>query len=185
MSLLKLANVDGHYPVRLRERLHGNAPTRVTILGNVYSLTLPKIALFCSARCPGDVILAAHDQASHWRDDGRCIIGGFHSPVEKDCLQILLRGRQPIIICPARGVERMRLPPALKGPLADGRLLFLSPFASSDRRVTKELAVQRNRFVAALADEVVFAHITPGGHLDELRRLVATWGVPHRCLPAT
>ncbi len=76
----------------------------------------------------------------------------------------------------------MRLPAELDKPLADGRLLLLSPFASADRRVTKELAVQRNRFVAALADEVVFAHVTPGGHLDELRRLVAAWAVPHRCL---
>jgi hypothetical protein len=189
---------------RVRQRLHENAevvgtdeaffedererqtlleaPARMTAMGNPDLSDLPTTALFCSSNCPGHVILAAHDQAAHWRDEGRCIIGGFHSAVEKDCLSILLRGRQPIIVCPARGLERMRLPTALSKPFADGRLLLLSPFTSADRRVTKELAVQRNRFVAALADEVVFAHITPGGHLDELRRLVAAWAVPHRCL---
>jgi hypothetical protein len=76
----------------------------------------------------------------------------------------------------------MRVPAELKGSMTDGRLLLLSPFASSDRRVTKELAVQRNRFVAALADEIVYAHVESGGHLDDLRRLIAAWDLPRRCL---
>jgi len=33
-----------------------------------------------------------------------------------------------------------------------------------------------------LADDVVFAHVAPGGHLDELRQLVADWQAPHRVL---
>lgn len=184
MNLLTIARADARYPERLRHRLDGDTPACVTCIGNTDLLASPKIALFCSARCPGNVILAAHDQAAHWREEGRCIISGFHSPVEKDCLQILLRGRQPIIMCPGRAIDRMRVPPTLSGPLQDRRLLLLSPFASSDRRVTKELAMQRNCFVAALADEIVFAHITPGGHLDELRRLIARWHVPHRVLAA-
>jgi predicted Rossmann fold nucleotide-binding protein DprA/Smf involved in DNA uptake len=182
MSLLTIAIADARYPERLKRRLRADAPDRVTSLGNPDLLASPKTALFCSARCPGSVILTAHDRATRWRDEGCCIISGFHSPVEKDCLQILLRGRQPIIMCPGRAIDRMHLPPTLRGPIEEGRLLFLSPFSSSDRRVTKELATQRNRFAAALADEIVFVHITPGGHLDELRRLVATWDVPHRVL---
>jgi len=33
------------------------------------------------------------------------VISGFHTPAEKECLRILLRGAQPIIICPARSIE--------------------------------------------------------------------------------
>jgi hypothetical protein len=84
-----------------------------------------------------------------------------------------------MIVCPARGLEGMRLPAELKKPITDGRLLVLSPFLASERRVTKDLAMKRNRFVAALADDVVFVHIAPGGHLDELRQLIAGWGVRH------
>jgi hypothetical protein len=76
----------------------------------------------------------------------------------------------------------MRLPADWKKPLADSRLLVISPFAATERRVTKLLAAERNRFVAALADEIVFAHISAGGHLDELRQLAASWGMSHRCL---
>src|SRR5437899_669435 len=92
---------DAHWPQSLTARLGESAPPALHAIGPVALLATAthKTALFCSARCPGDIILAAHDQAARWRDEGRCVIGGFHAPLEKDCLPILLRGRQPIILC--------------------------------------------------------------------------------------
>jgi len=162
-----------HDPVRLRERMGRDMPPQLTALGNLDLLALPKIALFCSARCPGNAILRAYDQAAKWRDSGRCIISGFHSPVEQECLRILLRGKQPIIICPARNIESMRLPSDWKQPMSDGRLLVLAWFSKRQRRVTAELAARRNEFVAALADEVWFASIAPGGQMERLAKKVA------------
>jgi predicted Rossmann fold nucleotide-binding protein DprA/Smf involved in DNA uptake len=169
MTPLLLRDRDPKYPVRLRERLGTRAPDELTTLGNLDLLTLPKTALFCSARCPGDAILRAYDQAAKWRDEGRCVISGFHSPVEKECLRILLRGPQPIIICPARALPK-RLPSDWKKPLTDGRLLILSCFKPTVRRATTALAARRNELVAALADEVWFAHITPGGQIERLAK---------------
>lgn len=164
-----LAPDDARYPARLQQRLGTDAPSQLTALGNLDLLTLPKTALFCSARCPGDAILRACDTARQWRDENRCIISGFHSVVEKECLRILLRGSQPIIICPARSLPK-RVPAGWKKPLADGCLLILSCFRPTDRRVTAELAARRNEFVAALADEVWFAHITLGGRMEQLAK---------------
>jgi hypothetical protein len=96
---------------------------------------------------------------------GRCVISGFHSPVEKECLRILLCGPQPIIICPARSLENLRLPSDWKAPLAGGRLLILSCFPAAQRRATAELA--------ALADEVWFAHIAPGGQMERMANQIA------------
>ena len=76
----------------------------------------------------------------------------------------------------------MHLPAEWMQPLADNRLLVLSQFPAAARRVTKSLATDRNRLVTALADEVVFAHVSPGGHLDKLRQLVASWHVSQRVL---
>jgi hypothetical protein len=45
------------------------------------------------------------------------------------------------------------------------------------------MAVERDKFVAALADEVVFAHVTLGGRLEKLRKLLPSWGVQYRMLP--
>ncbi|MBM4164638.1 MAG: DNA-binding protein [Lentisphaerae bacterium] len=165
---------DSAYPSFLSARLGLSAPSSLTALGNLDLLALPKTALFCSARCPGSAILAAYDQSAHWRDAGRCIISGFHSPVERECLRILLRGKQPIIICPARALPK-RIPPEWRQPFSDGRLLILSAFPDTETRVTAALAHRRNEIVAALGDEAYFAHITPGGSTDLLAKWVAAW----------
>jgi predicted Rossmann fold nucleotide-binding protein DprA/Smf involved in DNA uptake len=166
------------YPARLRERLGTNAPPKLTALGDLDLLSLPKTALFCSARCPGDAILCTYDQAAKWRDEGRCIISGFHSPVEKECLSILLRGQQPIIICPARSLDKFRLTAAWKPALAADRLLVLSCVSDGLHRATLQTAHRRNELVAALADEIWFAHISPGGWTEKIVERVKMWRIP-------
>jgi len=168
---------DSRYPSRLMRRLGRTAPAALKALGNLDLIGLPETALFCSARCPGNVILATYDQAAKWRDAGRCIISGFHSPVERECLRILLRGTQPIILCPARALPQ-RIPADWQAPLAEGRLLILSGFTAAEKRMTTEFATRRNALVAALADEVFIAHATIGGQVDELMRQLSAWGVP-------
>jgi len=171
-AVLNLA--DTHYPAQLRARLGAATPVRLTALGDLNLLALRKTALFCSARCPGSAILATYDQAARWRDEHRCIISGFHSPVEKECLRILLRGSSPVIICPARSLPK-RTPLEWRNPLADGRLLILSAFQDATRRATTDLAVRRNRIVAALADDHYFAQIAPGSHTERLAREISVW----------
>jgi predicted Rossmann fold nucleotide-binding protein DprA/Smf involved in DNA uptake len=169
------------YPARLAQRLGVDAPALLSVLGNLDFLALPKTALFCSAKCPGSVIPPTYDQAAQWRDAGRCVISGFHSPVERECLQILLRGDAPVILCPARGMLE-RFPAQWDIASSGGQMLILSCFPEHERRVTTELAARRNELVAALADEVFIAHATAGGQLEALTRLLGAWGVPIICL---
>ena len=96
--------------------------------GNLDILKEKKAAFFCSSKCPGDLIIKTYDLAKKWRNEGITVIGGFHSPMEQECLSILLRGRQPVIVCPARSIETMRLKAEYRTPLAESRLLFLSAF---------------------------------------------------------
>lgn len=167
---------DALWPERMSERLGASAPKQLQALGNPALLTLPKTSLFCSTRCPGEAILRAHDRAAKWRDDGRCIISGFHSPVEQECLRILLRGTQPIIICPARSLPR-RAPQEWQAALASGRLLVLSPFPDTATRITASLSNRRNELVGALADSAWFAYVSTGGQSERLTRRLSEWGV--------
>jgi hypothetical protein len=112
------------------------------------------------------------------RDEGRTVISGFHSPIEKECLTILLRGEQPIIICPGRAIETMRIPAECRRAFDAGRILFLSPFAEQPGRVTKESAFRRNEVVAALADEAYVAHVEPGSHTEAIVTMLKAWNVP-------
>jgi len=79
----------------------------IAVRGDHAALRGRKLALFSSVKCPGDIILKTFDLAQHLRDQGVTVIGGFHSPMEQECLRILLRGKQPVVWCPARSIERM------------------------------------------------------------------------------
>jgi predicted Rossmann fold nucleotide-binding protein DprA/Smf involved in DNA uptake len=157
------------------EVLRVAAPLSLYALGNLDLLGHPMLALFCSAKAPGRVILQIHDLAQRWRVEGPTIISGFSSPVEHETLVVLLRGPQPVILCPARSLVGMRLKPEYRAPLDAGRLLLLSPFPESVRRADARTAVQRNRFVAALADQVLIAHAEPGSKTARLAEEIAGW----------
>lgn len=153
--------------------------------GNLRILEQPLLGFFCSVQCPGRVIVCVYDAVRVLRDAGVAVAGGFQSPLEKDGLDFLLRGRQPVVVCPARSIDGLRLPAAWRAALDDGRLLILSPFAARHRRATGALAEARNRFVADLADEVLIAYAAEGGRMAALcarllaqGRRVRTFAVP-------
>ncbi|MBI4318430.1 MAG: DNA-processing protein DprA [Chloroflexi bacterium] len=178
MDVIRLDQRAADYPTHLSICLGRDAPPSLAALGNLGALRHKKLALFCSVKCPGDLILQTYDLAQRLRHAGICVVGGFHSPMERECLHVLLRGPQPIIQCPARGMDRMRLPADYKAPLEAGRLLLLSPFDAKHRRATVEAAITRNRFVAALADTILVAHAAPSSKLEDLCREVLGWGKP-------
>lgn len=169
-----LTSTSPHFPTA---QLSGTllAPcSQIWALGNLDMLTMPLLAFFCATRCPGNVILRTYDLALVLREAGVPVIGGFHTPMEKECLEVLLRGQQPVVICPARNIERLRLPLSWRKPYDAGRLLVLSPFAAHQRRPTTESAEYRNRFVATLATHNFVAYAGPGSKTALLcRELVA------------
>lgn len=168
----------GHadYPPALTHAHGASKPPSLSILGNAALLRGRLLALFCSAKCPGDIILKLYEHTQALRDRGVTVISGFHSPVEQECLRILLRGTQPVVICPARGIDRMRLPADWLKGIEAGRVAVVSPFSAEHRRVTEDLARRRNEFVAVLADEVLIAHAAPGGQMEALAGFVARQG---------
>jgi predicted Rossmann fold nucleotide-binding protein DprA/Smf involved in DNA uptake len=151
------------------------APAQVNAIGNLDILQQKKLALFCSIRCPGNIIIQTYDCMKALREAEITVIGGFHSPMEKECLNILLRGTQPVIICPARSLDNMRMNPEYEKHIKDGRLLFLSPFLPNENRISLQRADLRNHFVAAMADEIFLAYAAPGGKLEELYKTVLNW----------
>jgi predicted Rossmann fold nucleotide-binding protein DprA/Smf involved in DNA uptake len=174
---LRLDRSEDAYPAILLDRFDDKAPETLTAIGPIKFLANQKTALFCSARTPGKAILQAHDMARRLRDEEATVISGFHSSIEKECLSILLRGKQPIIICPARAIERMRIPAECRPAFDAGRILYLSPFVEKPRRVDRDSALYRNEIVAALADSVYLAHVQPGGDTDRIALFLKKWGV--------
>jgi hypothetical protein len=165
-------------PFRFGEYVAVSGWPRLWALGDRAILGRTLLGLFCSSQCPGDIILRTYDLARCLRDAGVPVIGGFHSPMEEECLDLLLRGSQPVVVCPARSIERMRVPAAWKKPIDQGRLLVLSPFPFQHSRPTVPLAAKRNGLVAEIARTVFVAHAAPKSKTDAFCRQVLAEGKP-------
>lgn len=165
-----------NFPAALRNEQLTVPCSRLWALGHLGILDTPLVGLFCSTRCSGNVIVHTYDLARALRDAAVPVISGFHTPMEKECLDVLLRGRQPVVLCPARSIERLRLPMAWRKPLAEERLLILSPFGISHRRPTTALAEQRNHLVATLADAICIAHAAASSHTERLSTALVAQG---------
>ena len=180
----RITQTDPNYPERIKHYLKTETPEIIWARGNINLLPGPNTrlngelwALFCSSKCPGEIILKAHDLAQKFKETGIPTIGGYHSPVERECLRVLLRGAQPILMCPARSIEKMRLQPAWKDALTEERLLILSIFTNQQRSSTV-LANQRNDFVAALADKICIAHAAEDSKTLTFAQTVIASGKP-------
>lgn len=178
MNVIALQQDDPAYPNSLRKHLKEEAPERIFLLGNMGLLENESLGFFCSIKCPGNIILKTCDLAKALRDAGVPVISGFHTPMEKECLEILLRGTQPIRICPARSLKKMRPTTAVKEGIEAGRVLLVSPFGAKHRRATAKLADQRNHLVAALSRRIFVPYAAPGGKTEALCREMIAIGKP-------
>ena len=147
-----------------------------TVRGNADLLANRLIGFFCSESAPGDAILSTYDLALALRDADLTFIGGFQSPMEKEFLTFILRGTASVIISPARGIARMRLPAAWRTSLETNRLLLLSCFPDNIHRPTHQTATNRNALVANLATSLLVPHATPGGKVERLCEEAPTRG---------
>jgi len=136
-------------------------------IGNQALLKNYKIAFLCSREVPASIVLKAYDWAIEQREEGRCVISGFHSKIEKDVFHYLLKGQQPVIMVLARGFKE-RLEPEMKPAFDEKRLLMVSPFDLSVRRITRQTAAKRNEVMFELADEIFVAYASRGGMLWRL-----------------
>jgi predicted Rossmann fold nucleotide-binding protein DprA/Smf involved in DNA uptake len=166
------------WPRQLDDRLKSLAPSSLWVIGRRDILAERKVGLFCSLSCPNEAAVSAYSTVRKLRKEGVTVISGFHSPVEKECLRILLEGKQPFIVCPARTIQKMRIPADWQFPLEDGRLLILSRFEQSPRRADTSSARRRNELVAALSDEVLIVHAEPGGAVERISELIDRWRIP-------
>ncbi len=135
-------------------------------LGNAEILKRHKTAFLCSRDYPAHAVLRIYDWAKEMRETGECVISGFHSALERDVFGILVRGSQPIILAAARGLPK-RYPADVKKAIDDGRLLVVSPFPDSVRRITAGTARKRTAFLLSVAERVVVGYMSRDGALAE------------------
>lgn len=152
------------------------APENLVGLGALDLLEGRCLGFLCSTRCSGNAILAAYEVSKKLSPVEGAVVGGFHSPMEKQFLDILLVRKVPVVICVPRPLGGMRIPPAWKTAMQEDRLLLLSPVLSGNRRFSRPMAEMRNAIVAAIADPLFVPYAAPGGSVERLLTVCAGWG---------
>lgn len=134
-------------------------------LGNISLIERKKIGYFASSKIASLSVLPTLDWATEVaKRDDVAIVSGFHSKMEREVLDILLRDRCGIICVLARPIYKI-IPDKYRYACAQGRVLFISNNASKSTMTSRYLCQKRNEYIASISDELVFSSLTPDSTL--------------------
>lgn len=134
-------------------------------LGNNLLLERRKIGYFASSKIASLSVLPTLDWATEVaKRDNVAIVSGFHSKMEREVLDILLRGRCGIICVLARSIYKV-IPDIYRDAFAQNRVLFISHNTSKSTMTSRHLCQKRNDYIASISDELVFSSLTPESSL--------------------
>lgn len=141
-------------------------------LGNISLLDQPKHGFLCSRCTKSSAILPCLDWATEHAHGNDVVMSTFHSEIESAVLDILLRGRCPIILVLGRKMYRV-LPERLIQAMDTGRLLIIS--TSQQSRISKESAFLSNKYIADTATTLTFGFLSKESSLYPLYESI------HKC----
>lgn len=140
-------------------------------IGNLSLLDCRKIGYFASGTIAALSVLPTLDWAAEVaKRDDVAIVSGFHSKMEREVLDFLLRGQCGIICVLARSIYK-KIPDRYRDAFDAGRVLFISPCNTSKTMTSRYQCQQRNEYVAAISDALVFSSLTPESTLYPLAQL--------------
>lgn len=137
-------------------------------LGNISLLDLHKVGYFASGTIATLSVMPTLDWVSEIaKRDDVAIVSGFHSKLEREVLDFLLRGKCGIVCVLARSIYR-NIPDKFQAAYYAGRVLFVSNIKSTSTMTSRRLCQARNEYVAEISDELVFSSLTPESSLYPL-----------------
>lgn len=137
----------------------------IECIGNKELLNTHTTAFLASSSIKPDDVLKCYDWATRMAREGRCVISGFSSHLEKDVLHFLSKGKQPIIVVLSRQMYK-QVPSELQELLDANRLLIIS--TSNAVRQSKVTAFARNKYICEQADKILFVGLNETSSLNKL-----------------
>lgn len=140
-------------------------------LGNMNLLTLRKVGFLASRKVnPTSVIPTINwaNKVSH--DPNIAIVSGFQSTLEREVLDIALKGTCGIIYVLNRSLYR-QIPLNLRPTFDSNRLLFISLTSEKVTRPSAINATIRNHYITDIADTLVFASVDEVSSLHQLTQI--------------
>lgn len=129
-------------------------------LGNKELLNRRKIGYFASGTIASLSVLPTLDWAVEVaKREDVSVVSGFHSRMEREVLEILLKGRCGIICVLARPIYKV-VPAKFRDAFGKERVLFISNNTYVSTMTSRYLCRQRNEYITSVSDELVFSSVT-------------------------
>ena len=144
--------------------MHTLQGERLDGCGNADLLSNSLTAFFASRVCPALAIRAGLAWTLEQVHAGGTVVGGFHSPLERSVLNLLMEARNPVVAVLAREVASARLPVGWRVAIQQGHMAVVSQ-AVGRRHLDHDRSTSRNDLVVRLADRIVVAHVSESGSL--------------------
>ena len=147
--------------------------------GNKELLDRYLVAFFASRTAPPEALDLAKRWAHEIAQTDKIVISGFHSPIERAVLDILLANGCSVVVALGRSLYR-KIPMRLQTAYNDNRVLFVS-FRDYSRPSFSNSQI-RNWLTADLASEIIFAPFDSTSQLSSLHYSIAHSSTPCRIL---
>ena len=147
----------------------------MNLSGNKELLDRYLVAFFASRTEPPEALDLAKRWAHEIAQTDKIVISGFHSPIERAVLDILLANGCSVVVALGRSLSR-KIPMHLQTAYDSNRVLFVS-FRDYSRPSFSNSQI-RNWLTADLASEVVFAPFDNSSQLSSLHYSIAHSSTP-------
>ncbi len=134
-------------------------------LGNKSLLKQSKHGFLCSRCTRSSVILPCLDWAVEQSHGATPIMSTFHSEMEEAVLDILLKGKCPLVLVLGRRLYKT-LPEKLREPLESGRLLIIS--VSNQPRINQKSSLLCNQYICHNVSSLTFGFLSETSSLYPL-----------------
>ncbi|MBO5903481.1 MAG: hypothetical protein J6Q40_05770 [Tidjanibacter sp.] len=133
---------------------------------------------------PTEPLADAEEALCRWVDEVSqrdvVVVSGFHSPLEKMALELLLAAGCSVVMVLGRALYK-KIPAMLKKPFDEGRVLIVS--ASPSARHSYRSGQTRNWYIADNVRELVFMPFSPDSALSTLHYTFSRYSaIPIRIL---
>jgi predicted Rossmann fold nucleotide-binding protein DprA/Smf involved in DNA uptake len=97
-------------------------------------------------------------------------VGGWHSPLEEEALQVLLAQEASIVFCVSKSLDRFVASIELGSRVSQGQALLLTHCSPKAKRITRDASIRCNQLVVELAKALLVLSAPEGSASLNLAR---------------
>jgi predicted Rossmann fold nucleotide-binding protein DprA/Smf involved in DNA uptake len=154
-------------------------PSKLWCVGDSAILNRKLLGIISARKIDPDLALKTSELLRQLaRLENLSFIGGWHSPLEEEALNILLAQPVRIIFCLPKDLRRFVPPPEIRKPISEGQLLLLTHCSPKAKRISRDASLRRNLLIAALSQGLLVLAAPPGSRSLKLAQKAISLGRP-------